>query len=247
MASLKDQLEKANTDLLNAGYVRDQARSLRKDTRYGKFKDKPQSEKDTINEKITTVSKKYNVAKKYYDNILAAYNKELENKKITGQKEGLSEADQAADLGITVAEYRKQKQDALDAEKAARDAATGDALDQQSVANYSQLLNTISADEVQLKSVQEDLRKNFPSLYKGGITGLTDWTATQTALQSIEQQRRQLPKNLQGNSLREFLLSPTIDITTGAGGLPEPFGTQQIFSRSVAEGVIERSRRAQRS
>jgi hypothetical protein len=122
----------------------------------------------------------------------------------------------------------------------ARDAATGDALDQQSVANYSQLLNTISADEVQLKSVQEDLRKNFPSLYKGGITGLTDWTATQTALQSIEEQRRQLPKNLQGNSLREFLLSPTIDITTGAGGLPEPFGTQQIFSRSVAEGVIER-------
>jgi hypothetical protein len=239
MASLKDQLEKANTDLLNAGYVRDQARSLRKDTRYGKFKDKPQSEKDTINEKITTVSKKYNVAKKYYDNILAAYNKELENKKITGQKEGLSEADQAADLGITVAEYRKQKQDALDAEKAARDAATGDALDQQSVTNYSQLLNTIAADEVQLKSVQEDLRKNFPSLYKGGITGLKDWTATQTALQSIEEQRRQLPKNLQGNSLREFLLSPTIDITTGAGGLPEPFGTQQIFSRSVAEGVIE--------
>jgi hypothetical protein len=239
MASLKDQLEKANTDLLNAGYVRDQARSLRKDTRYGKFKDKPQSEKDTINEKITTVSKKYNVAKKYYDNILAAYNKELENKKITGQKEGLSEADQAADLGITVAEYRKQKQDALDAEKAARDAATGDALDQQSVTNYSQLLNTIAADEVQLKSVQEDLRKNFPSLYKGGITGLKDWTATQAALQSIEEQRRQLPKNLQGNSLREFLLSPTIDITTGAGGLPEPFGTQQIFSRSVAEGVIE--------
>jgi hypothetical protein len=242
MASLKDQLDKATRDLNRAGYVRDQARSLRKDTRYGKFKDKPQSEKDTINEKITTVSKKYNVAKKYYDNILAAYNKELENKKITGQKEGLSEADQAADLGITVEEYRKQKQDALDAEKAARDAATGDALDQQSVADYSQLLNTISADEVQLKSVQEDLRKNFPSLYKGGITGLTDWTATQTALQSIEEQRRQLPKNLQGNSLREFLLSPTIDITTGAtgaGGLPEPFGTQQIFSRSVAEGVIE--------
>jgi hypothetical protein len=199
--------------------------------------------KTTINEKITTVSKKYNVAKKYYDNILAAYNKELENKKITGQKEGLSEADQAADLGITVAEYRKQKQDALDAEKAARDAATGDALDQQSVANYSQLLNTISADEVQLKSVQEDLRKNFPSLYKGGITGLTDWTATQTALQSIEEQRRQLPKNLQGTSLREFLLKPTIDITTGTAGtgtgVPEPFGTQVIYNKSTAEGVID--------
>jgi hypothetical protein len=242
MASLKDQLEKANTDLLNAGYVRDQAKSFRKDTRYGKFEDRPQSEKDKINEKITAASKKYNLAKKYYDNILAAYNKEQQDKKITGEKEGLSEADQAADLGITVAEYRKQKQDALDKDKAARDAAIEGAVDQQSVASYSQLLNTIAADEVQLKSVQEDLRKNFPSLYKGGITGLKDWTATQAALQSIYEQRGQLPKNLQGNSLREFLLNPTIDITTGAAGagkLPEPFGTQQIFSRSVAEGVIE--------
>jgi hypothetical protein len=39
MASLKDQLDKATRDLNRAGYVRDQARSL-KDTRYGKFKDK---------------------------------------------------------------------------------------------------------------------------------------------------------------------------------------------------------------
>ena len=129
MATLKDQLQKANTDLLNAGYVRDQAQSFRDDTKYGKFEDRPQSEKDKINDKITAASKKYNTAKKYYDNIFAAYNKEQENKKITGEKEGLSEADQAADLGITVTEYRKQKQDALDKDKTAKTAAIQDVVD----------------------------------------------------------------------------------------------------------------------
>jgi DNA/RNA-binding domain of Phe-tRNA-synthetase-like protein len=54
-------------------------------------------------------------------------------------------------------------------EKLARDAATGDALDQQSVANYSQLLNTIAADEVQLKSVQEDLRRIFQAFIKAEL------------------------------------------------------------------------------
>jgi hypothetical protein len=238
MASLKSQLDKATRDLNRAESTLKSREADTKDTRYGKFDPNSTYGKQAL-ARLKSAGAAYNKAKKYYDGILASYNKELQDKKTTGEQEGVSEEVQAAKLDLTVEELRKQKQDALDAEKAARDAATGDALDQQSVANYSQLLNTISADEVQLKSVQEDLRKNFPSLYKGGITGLTDWTATQTALQSIEEQRRQLPKNLQGNSLREFLLSPTIDITTGAGGLPEPFGTQQIFSRSVAEGVIE--------
>jgi hypothetical protein len=52
-----------------------------------------------------------------------------------------------------------------------------------------------------------------------------------------------LPKNLQGTSLREFLLKPTIDITTGTAGtgtgVPEPFGTQVIYNKSTAEGVID--------
>jgi hypothetical protein len=53
MASLKDQLDKATTDLNRAGYVRDQSsRSLRNDTRYGKFENRPQSEKDEINKKL---------------------------------------------------------------------------------------------------------------------------------------------------------------------------------------------------
>lgn len=241
MATLKDQLEKANTDLLNAGYVRDQAQSFRDDTKYGKFEDRPQSEKDTINNKITAASKKYNAAKKYYDNIFAAYNKEQENKKITGEKEGLSEADQAADLGVTVAEYRKQKQDALDKDKTAKTAAIQDVVDQQAIATYSQFINTIGADETQLKSVQEDLKKNFSAIYKGGVNGLKDWTLTQSALLSIAELRIALPKNLQGSSIREFLINPAVDITTGLkgqGGLPDPSGVQQIYNRSTAEGVI---------
>lgn len=241
--SLKDQLDKATTDLNRAGYVRDQALSLRNDTRYIKFENRPQSEKDEINKKITEASKKYNTAKSYYDNIFKAYTKEQETKKLTGQTEGLSEADQAANLGITVAELRKRNQSILDQEKLARDAANQGAIDQQSVANYSQLINTIAADEAELRSVQEDLKRNFPSLYKGGVTGLKDWTNTQAALEAIAERRGALPKNLQGASLREFLLKPTIDITGGAGGtgtgLPEPFGTQVIYNKSTAEGVID--------
>lgn len=241
MASLKSQLDKATRDLNRAESTLKSREADTQPTRYGKFDENSPAGKEAL-ARLAEAGKKYNTVKAYYDRILAAYNKELENKKITGEQEGVSEAVQAAKQGITVEKLRANKQAALDAEQAARDAATQGAVDQQSVASYSQLLNTIAADEVQLKSIQEDLRKNFPSLYKGGITGLKDWTATQAALQSIAERRGQLPKNLQGNSLREFLLSPTIDITTGAtgaGGLPEPFGTQQIFSRSVAEGVIE--------
>ena len=239
MATLKSQLEKANADLQNAGYARDAVLSLREDTRYIKFKDRPQSEKDEINAKVTAASKKYNVAKKYYDGILAAYNKELENKKITGEKEGLSEADQAADLGITVEELRKQKKDALDKEKAARDIANKGALDQQSVATYSELLNTLVADEAQLKSVQEDLRKNFPSLYKGQVSGLKDWIRTQAALEAIAERRGQLPKGLQGASLREFLLSPTIDITIDSKGAGGPELDIVISSPTQAASTIQ--------
>jgi hypothetical protein len=240
MASLKSQLEKANTDLNRAGYVRDAALSLREDTRYVKFENRPQSEKNEINNKIREASKKYNTAKAYYDKILAAYNKELENKKITGQKEGLSEEDQAADLGISVEEYRKQKQTALDADQAARDAASQGAANQQEVATFSQFLNTISVDEVQLKAVQQDLKKNFPSIYKGGTNGLKDWTSTQSALQTIAETRGALPKTLQGASLREFLLNPTVSIgSTGAAG-PTTDRSANIFTDAEAIAVVQK-------
>lgn len=124
MASLKSQLEKATLDLNNAKYKREQALSLRDDTKYIKFKDRPVDEKKSINAKITEASANLNQAQKYYDNILKAYNKELETKKITGQIDGLTEEDQAANLGITVEQLRTNKEAALtEQQKKERDAA----------------------------------------------------------------------------------------------------------------------------
>lgn len=240
MASLKSQLDKATRDLNRAESTLKSREADTQPTKYGKFDENSPAGKEAL-AKLADAGKKYNTAKAYYDRILAAYNKELENKKITGEQEGVSEAVQAAKQGITVEKLRANKQAALDAEQAAKDAATKGVTDQQSVASYSQLINTIAADETQLKSIQEDLKKNFPSLYKGGITGLKDWTNTQAALETIAERRGGLPKNLQGASLREFLLSPTVDITTGVSGdeLPKPFGQQEIYNRSTAEGVID--------
>jgi len=124
MASLKSQLEKATLDLNNAKYKREQALSLRDDTRYIKFKDRPADERESINAKITEASANFNQAQKYYNNILKAYNKELETKKITGQIDGLTEEDQAANLGITVEQLRANKEAALtEQQKKERDAA----------------------------------------------------------------------------------------------------------------------------
>lgn len=239
MATLKSQLEKATRELNQAENIRNQAKSLRDDTRYIKFKDRPVSEQDEINAKITDASKKYNTAKAYYTNILQAYNQEQQNKKITGETEGLSEKDQAADLGITVEQLRANKQAALDADKNARDNANQGAADQQLAASYSELLNTIAADETELKSIQQDLKKNFPNLYKGEVSGLKDWIRTQAALEAIAERRGQLPKSLQGASLREFLLNPTIDITVGAKGTGGPELDIIISSPTQAASTIQ--------
>ena len=238
MASLKDQLDKA-TKALNLAESNVKVREAdTKDTRYGKFDPNSAYGKQAL-ARLKSAGSAYNKAKKYYDGILASYNKELQDKKTTGEQEGVSEEVQAAKLDLTVEELRKQKQDALDKEKAARDIANKGALDQQSVATYSELLNTLVADEAQLKSVQEDLRKNFPSLYKGQVSGLKDWIRTQTALEAIAERRGQLPKGLQGASLREFLLSPTIDITVDGKGTGGPELDIVISSPTQAASTIQ--------
>ena len=238
MASLKDQLDKA-TKALNLAESNVKVREAdTKDTRYGKFDPNSTYGKQAL-ARLKSAGAAYNKAKKYYDGILASYNQELQDKKTTGEQEGVSEEVQAAKLDLTVEELRKQKQDALDKEKAARDIANQGALDQQSVATYSELLNTLVADEAQLKSVQEDLRKNFPSLYKGQVTGLKDWIRTQAALEAIAERRGQLPKGLQGASLREFLLSPTIDITVGGKGTGGPELDIVISSPTQAASTIQ--------
>ena len=193
--------------------------------------------------KLLAAGKKLKIAQVSYDKLLTTYNTKQEEKKLTGEEEGISEERLAGRKGQTVEQYRAEKQATLDKAKAERDALNQGAATQQQQTTYSQFINTLAADEAELKSVQEDLKKNFPSIYKGGITGLKDWTNTQAALETIAERRGALPKNLQGVSLREFLLKPTIDITTGTAGtgtgLPEPFGTQAIYNKSTAEGLID--------
>ncbi len=240
MATLKEQLEKARVDRDRIGFELEAAKSETRDTRYGKFQDTSVEGKKAL-AKVTAIAKRYNTATAYYDKILAAYNKEQEQKKLTGEQDGVPESVLAANKGLTVEQYRAEKQKTLDADKAKRDAVNQGAVDQQAIATYSQFINTLGADETQLRSVQEDLKKNFSAIYKGGVNGLRDWTLTQSALQTIAEARVALPKNLQGSSIREFLISPAIDITAGLKGkgeLPEPSGVQQIYNRSTAEGVI---------
>lgn len=236
--SLKDQLDKATRELNRAESVVKAREADTQDTRYGKFDENSPAGKEAL-AKLADAAKKRNKAKAYYDNILAAYNQEQQNKKTTGEQEGVSESVQAAKQGITVEQLRANKQAALDAEKAARDNANQGVADQQSVASYSELLNTIAADETQLKSIQQDLKKNFPNLYKGEVSGLKDWIRTQAALEAIAERRGQLPKSLQGASLREFLLNPTIDITVGAKGTGGPELDIIISSPTQAASTIQ--------
>lgn len=193
--------------------------------------------------KLLAAGKKLKTAQISYDKLLTTYNTKQEEKKLTGEEEGVSEERLAGRKGQTVEQYRAEKQATLDKAKAERDALNQGAATQQQQATYSEFINTLAADEAQLRSVQEDLKRNFPNIYKGGITGLKDWTNTQVALETIAERRGALPKNLQGVSLREFLLKPTIDITTGTAGtgtgVPEPFGTQAIYNKSTTEGLID--------
>ena len=241
MATLKEQLEKARVSRDQIGYELEAAKSYTKDTKYGKFQDTSVEGKKAL-AVVTATAKKYNTATAYYNKILAAYNAEQEQKKATGEQEGVPESVLAANKGLSVTEYRAEKQKIIDDAKAKKNAANQDVVDQQAIATYSQFINTIGADETQLRSVQEDLKKNFPKIYKGGVNGLKDWTLTQSALQSIAEARVALPKNLQGSSIREFLINPAVDISAGLkgqGGLPDPYGVQQIYNRSTAEGVID--------
>jgi hypothetical protein len=223
--SLKEQVKKARIALARAKDLKDVAEFNTKDTRYGLFEDKPKSEKDPLLAKLKAASKKVNEAQKYYDNLLAALAKEEERKGITGEQEGVSEEKQAALAGQTIEEYRASKQAALDKAESEKDVANQDVADEQAIASYSQFINTIANDDTQLREIQSDLKRNFPSFYKGGTGGLKDWRATQSALESIYIERGKLPKVLQGTDLRTFLIKPFEGFAksggdgTGAGGI----------------------------
>jgi hypothetical protein len=222
--TLQDQLKKARIDLVQAENVQKAALSRTKDTRYGKFDPKSTEGKEAL-AKLTDASDKLTRAKQYYENLQAAFAKEQEKKAITGEEEGVSEEVQAAKSGQTVEEYRASKQAALDKDQAAKDATNQVAVDEQAIASYSQFINTIANDDTQLREIQADLKRNFPSFYKGGTNGLKDWRATQSALESIYTERGRLPKVLQGTDLRTFLIKPFEGFAksggdgTGTGGI----------------------------
>ena len=109
MATLKQQLEKARVDRENIGYELDAAKSYTKDTKYGKFQDTSVEGKKAL-AKVTAIAKRYNTATAYYNKILDAYNKEQEQKKLTGEQDGVPESILAANKGLSVAEYRAEKQ-----------------------------------------------------------------------------------------------------------------------------------------
>jgi hypothetical protein len=92
----------------------------------------------------------------------------------------------------------------------------------------------------QLKAVQNDLLKNFPSIYKGKSDGLNSWVATQNAIQQIYTERGQLPASLQGANIMEFIAAPLVpNLFAGAGGGgPQPYGT--ISNALDAQVIIER-------
>jgi hypothetical protein len=205
--TLQDQLKKARADVLQAEDVQKAKLARTKDTRYGKFDPNSTEGKKALAE-LTDASDKLTKAKKYFDNLQASFEKEQQKKAITGEEEGVSEEVQAATAGQTIEEYRASKQAALDKAESEKSDADQAVADEQAIASYSQFINTIANDDTQLREIQSDLRRNFPSFYKGGTGGLKDWRATQSALESIYVERGRLPKVLQGTDLRTFLIKP---------------------------------------
>lgn len=96
------------------------------------------------------------------------------------------------------------------------------------------------ANDGQLKALQGNLLKNFPSIYKAKADGLNSWVATQSAIQQIYTQRGQLPAALQGGNLMEFIAAPSVPnlFSASGSGAAEPYGT--ISNPLDAQATIER-------
>ena len=82
------------------------------------------------------------------------------------------------------------------------DGQTGGETDGQikpAIESMSQILTPLAEAKNlnQLKFLQENLKKNFGSFYKGKVDGLSSWAETQNAVQTILQKRNLLPPSLQ--------------------------------------------------
>jgi hypothetical protein len=99
----------------------------------------------------------------------------------------------------------------------------------------------------ELKFLQENLKKNFGSFYKGAVDGLSSWAETQAAVTTILDKRNQLPVSLQKLDFTAFITDPNSgDILgakpggiggTGAGG-KSPTSFESLSDPTTAAGII---------
>lgn len=110
-------------------------------------------------------------------------------------------------------------------------------------ADVTNLVNLIGADESQLKSVQQDLRKNFPQFYSGGTGGVADWEKTLKALKIIGEKFLAAPAFARTQDFRNFLLKPAFPLTgtttgTGtAGNISNPEEAQSFINQAFKASI----------
>jgi hypothetical protein len=246
----QQQLNKLKAELANLK----KQRSIAEQRSKGGLLKKPDP-KSTAGEelfaKFKEASKLVNAKQKEYDDLKTIVDAAVEKSKVVSEEGSKEEALKAAAAGLTVEELRIQNKKIEDdlAAQAAQDQSV--VADQNLLNNYTQFRDTLAdpANKQLLIDVQKDLKKNFPSYYKGGTSGLTDWVKTQAAIEAIYTARGNLPTNLRGTDLRTFIASPTIPgfgsaTGTGTGNVPtinvsDPTEAA-YFVRSVFRSVLER-------
>lgn len=94
----------------------------------------------------------------------------------------------------------------------------------------------------QLKLLQENLKKNFGSLYKGKVDGLSSWAETQNAVQSILEKRNSLPPSLQKLDFIAFITDPNsadiIGAKLGGDGKARITSFEELSSPTTAAATI---------
>ena len=246
----QQQLNKLKAELANLK----KQRSIAEQRSKGGLLKKPDP-KSTAGEelfaKFKEASKLVNAKQKEYDDLKTIVDAAVEKSKVVSEEGSKEEALKAAAAGLTVEELRIQNKKIEDdlAAQAAQDQSV--VADQNLLNNYTQFRDTLAdpANKQLLIDVQKDLKKNFPSYYKGGTSGRTDWVKTQAAIEAIYTARGNLPTILRGTDLRTFIASPTIPgfgsaTGTGTGNVPtinvsDPTEAA-YFVRSVFRSVLER-------
>jgi hypothetical protein len=94
----------------------------------------------------------------------------------------------------------------------------------------------------QLKFLQENLKKNFGSLYKGKVDGLSSWAETQNAVQTILEKRSMLPPSLQQIDFISFVSNADsgdiLGAKAGEGDKARVTSFEELSSPTTAAATI---------